>query len=157
LLEVVVSGTVRVMTPEAFEKSEAEKKEISKIAEEHVLQSERERLNSMGAIKQAQQIDHIAIRNVAAGYDIASFNGKNSENKDRFIEVKAGKSTPIRFFISRNELETAKRLRAQYYIYYVCVKDKTPKDIYVFQDPSEGVMKDPKFKICIDTYEISEK
>jgi len=157
LLAVVISDTVMVVTPEALEKSEAEKRELTKIAEEYVLESERKRLKNTGAITQAKNIDHIAIRNVAAGYDIASFDDKNSENYDRFIEVKAGKSTPIRFFLSRNEFETAMRLKARYYIYYVCVKDKNPKELYIFQNPNEGIMKDPKFETHIDTYEISER
>lgn len=157
LLEIVVSNTVMVITPEVFEKSEAAKKEIANIAEEYVLQNERNRLSSIGAVEQSKRVDRVALRNVAAGYDIASFNDANSQNHDRFIEVKAGKPTPINLFFSRNEFETAKRIRNNYYIYYVCIKDKKPKELYVFQNPIEGIMKDPKFEICTDTYEISEK
>lgn len=156
-LEITLSHTVMVITPDMLEKSEFEKREISKIAEKHVLQSERKRLNNAGAIKQAKNIDYIAIKNVAAGYDIASFNDKNSENYDRFIEVKAGKPTPIRLFFSRNEFETAKRLGDKYYIYYVCIKNKKSREFYIFQNPVEGIIKDPKFEVFTDTYEISEK
>ena len=157
LLEIVVSNTVMVITPEAFEKLEAAKKEIANIAEEYVLQNERNRLSSIDAVEQSKRVDHVALKNVAAGYDIASFNDKNSKNHDRFIEVKAGKPTPTNYFFSRHEFETARRLRNRYYIYYVCIKDKKPKELYVFQNPIEGIMKDPKFEIRTNTYEISEK
>jgi len=157
LLSVVISRTVMVITPEAFKKSEDQKMEVSRIAEEYVLESERKRLKNIGAIKQEKDIDYVATKNVAAGYDIASFNNKDSVNHDRFIEVKAGKLNPIRFFVSKNEFENAKRLKAKYYIYYVCMEDKKPKEIYIYQNPTEGVMKDPNFEIHTDTYEISEK
>lgn len=157
LLEIVVSNTVMVVTPEAFEKSEAAKKEIANIVEEYVLQNERNRLIGIGAAEQSKRVDHVALRNIAAGYDIASFNDKGSKIHDRFIEVKAGKPTPINYFFSRNEFETAKRLRNNYYIYYVCVKDKKPTELYVFQNPIEGIMEDPKFEIHTNIYEISEK
>lgn len=157
LLEPYISGNLMVITPEKFKQSEVEKEELSKIAEEFVLQSERKRLKSMGAIEQSKKVDHIALRNVAAGYDIVSFNDQDSNTHDRFIEVKAGKSRPIRFFFSRNEFETAKRLKGKYSIYYVCVKDKRPQEIYIFSDPTVGVMKDAKFEIRIDTYEVQEK
>jgi len=156
-LETVVSETVTVITPDALEKSEAEKKEISKISEEYVLKNESSRLISTNAAKQSKNINHVALKNVAAGYDIASFDGKDSQNHDRFIEVKAGKRTPIRFFLSRNEFETAKRLKGRYYVYYVCMEDKKPRELYIFSDPTQGIMKDPKFIISTDTYEISEK
>src|SRR3989338_5173698 len=156
-LEGIVADTMMVVTPEVFEKSEAAKKEIANIAEEYVLQNECNRLSGIGAAEQSKRVDRVALRNIAAGYDIASFNDKGSKTHDRFIEVKAVKPTPINYFFSRNEFETAKRLRNNYYIYYVCVKDKKPTEIYVFQNPTEGIMKDPKFEIQTDTYEISEK
>lgn len=156
LLEKVISRLV-VITPEAFEKSEAEKKEIARIAEDYVMQSERTRLKDSGAILQSERVEHIAQENVAAGYDIASFNDENSTIPDRFIEVKAGKTTPIRFFFSRNEFETAKRLKTKYFIYYVCMKDKKPRELFIFTDPVVGVMKDKKFLTQTDTYEVSEK
>lgn len=157
LLTVAVSDSVMVLTPEAFKKLEIEKSELSKIAEEYVLESEYKRLKESGAIKQAKNIDHVAIRNIAAGYDIASFGNKNSESHDRFIEVKAGKATPIKFFFSRNEFKIASRLKNRYYIYYVCIKNKKAKEIYIFQNPTEGIMKDPNFEVYIDIYEVSEK
>lgn len=156
LLAVVVSDTVMVITPETFEKSEAYKKELAEIAERYVLQNESSRLLGVGATKQSKQIDHVALRNVAAGYDIASFDDADSQNHDRFIEVKAGRHTPIRFFFSKNEFEIAKRLKESYYIYYVCMKDKKPTELYIFQNPTEGIMKDLKFATQTDTYEIEE-
>ncbi|MDP3793110.1 MAG: DUF3883 domain-containing protein [bacterium] len=155
-LEMVVSDTIMVVTPSMLEKSQIGKMEVAIIAEKYVLQNERNRLNNIDAVEQSKKVDHVALRNVAAGYDIASFNDKNSQSQDRFIEVKAGISTPINFFFTRNEFETATRLKARYFIYYVCIKDKKPNEIYVFQNPIEGIMKDLKFKIITDTYEISE-
>lgn len=157
LLEGFISNNLLVVTPEDFEKSEAEKRELSRIAEEYVLKGERARLERISAIKQSKSIDHVAVKNVAAGYDIASFDNQNSVVHDRFIEVKVGKPTPINFFLSRNEFETAKRIKDKYCIYYVCIKNKKPQELFIFCNPTETIMKDPKFTICIDTYEISEK
>ena len=155
-LEVVVSHTLMVITPDQFKASEAAKIEIANISEKYVLQNERNRLIALGAVEQSKKVDRVSLKNVAAGYDVASFNDKDSIDHDRFIEVKAGKPTPINFFFSRNEFETAKRLRNQYFIYYVCIKGGKPREVYVFQNPIEGVMKDQKFYVRTDTYEIRE-
>ena len=53
-LEGVVADTMMVVTPEAFEKSEAAKKEIASIAEEYVLQNECNRLSGIGAADQSK-------------------------------------------------------------------------------------------------------
>lgn len=156
-LEKFLSENLMVVTPEMFESAEAEKIEMSRIAEEYVLKNETDRLRREGALQQSKQVDYIARKNVAAGYDIASFVNRESAYYDCFIEVKAGQSTPIRFFLSRNEFETAKRLKKKYYIYYVCMKGKIPQEVFVFKNPVENIMKDPKFTIRTDAYEIFEK
>jgi hypothetical protein len=156
-LEKFIANTLLVVTPEMFEKSENERKELAEIAEMYVLQTECNRLKNTGAIKQSKGIDYVALRNIAAGYDIASFNDQNSKTHDKFIEVKAGNSTPINFFLSKNEFESAKRLKDEYFIYYVGIKNKKPKEIFIFNDPVKNIMKDPRFIINVDTYEISEK
>ena len=50
LLAIVVSDTIMVVTPEAFERLEANKRELSKLAEEYVLESEQERLKNKGGL-----------------------------------------------------------------------------------------------------------
>ena len=75
--------------------------------------------------------------NVAAGYDIKSFESKQDKNGlaiPRFIEVKAVASINYRFYWTRNEIEVAKQLRNRYYLYLVPISGKNGIDI-------QGLMK----------------
>lgn len=85
-------------------------------AEEFVLKLEKERLPQMASnIKRISDID------VAAGYDIISYENNTSERYDRFIEVKCYIGTP-HFFWSENEVDIA-RIKAEKYI--LCLVDYT--------------------------------
>lgn len=96
-----------------------------------VLQFERERLTRAGKPDLASRIEHIALSNPAAGYDVLSF---GEDGTPRMIEVKAtvaGPSTQTSFFLTRNELETARRTLesgGRFFLYRVFkVKSKAPK------------------------------
>ncbi len=72
---------------------------------------------------------------MAAGYDIYS---KSRNSGERCIEVKASTGNPESFFITRNEIETLKKLRDTAYLYLVQVEDmKAAKGRVVreIQDP----------------------
>lgn len=95
-------------------KRQLEKNElIGEKAELFVLEFEKNRLGRpLGSkIKRISEID------VAAGYDIISFNSIESKELDRFIEVKAISS--FGFYWSKNEYETAKLKGCTYYLYLV--------------------------------------
>jgi len=81
-------------------------------AEKFVLKFEFDRLNGN------KIIDWVAEYSVAEGYDIASFEKEESENNDKFIEVKSYSGRPY-FFWSRNEIEIARIKKHEYYLYLI--------------------------------------
>lgn len=83
-------------------------------AEEFVLKLERKRLPGL-----AQKIKRISDFDVAAGYDIVSYESNESEHYNRFIEVKCYMGSP-HFFWSENESDVAK-IKADKYI--LCLVD----------------------------------
>lgn len=83
-------------------------------AEEFVLGLERKRLPEL-----AQKIKRISDFDVAAGYDIVSYENNETEHYDRFIEVKCYMGSP-HFFWSENESDVA-RIKAEKYI--LCLVD----------------------------------
>ena len=83
-------------------------------AEEFVLGLEKKRLPEL-----AQKIKRISGFDVAAGYDIVSYENNETEHYDRFIEVKCYMGSP-HFFWSENESDVA-RIKADRYI--LCLVD----------------------------------
>ncbi len=83
-------------------------------AEEFVLGLEKKRLPEL-----AQKIKRISDFDVAAGYDIVSYENNETEHYDRFIEVKCYMGSP-HFFWSENESDVA-RIKADRYI--LCLVD----------------------------------
>lgn len=83
-------------------------------AEEFVLGLEKKRLPGL-----AQKMKRISDFDVAAGYDIVSYENNGSEQYDRFIEVKCYMGSP-HFFWSENESDVA-RIKADKYI--LCLVD----------------------------------
>lgn len=83
-------------------------------AEEFVLGLEKKRLPEL-----AQKIKRISDFDVAAGYDIVSYENNETEHYDRFIELKCYMGSP-HFFWSENESDVA-RIKADKYI--LCLVD----------------------------------
>jgi hypothetical protein len=105
----------RAMTLHAL-KAQLEAQERQGTAAEHfVVAYERRRL---GAHPRAELIRSIASEDVAAGFDIVSYETDFSLMFDRFIEVKSFRATAA-FYWSRNEREVARRLGNSYCIYLV--------------------------------------
>ncbi|MEM6326816.1 MAG: DUF3883 domain-containing protein [Bacteroidota bacterium] len=95
-------------------KKEAER--IGRLGEEHVLAAERTRLSDSGRQDLAGRVEHVALTDVGAGYDILSFELNGSP---RYIEVKATRSDRSGFEITANEIETAAVLGQTYWLYRV--------------------------------------
>ena len=89
-------------TLEQLMKQQEEQSKRGLEAEEFVLKLERDRLPGKAA-----QIKRISDFDVSAGYDIVSFEGADSTQYDRFIEVKCYLGSE-RFFWSENESDVAK-------------------------------------------------
>lgn len=89
-------------------------------AELWVARFEQDRLKRAGCDLEASAVSVIADLDVAAGYDIESFDGRSADLRpDRFIEVKSTASEEPVFFWSENERATATDLGSQYWIYHL--------------------------------------
>ena len=101
-----------------------------------------------------ENIKRISEIDVAAGYDIVSFNSSDSREPDRFIEVKAVSASG--FFWSKNEYEVAKLKGDSYYLYLVEL-GRIDEPGYVpemIQDPAANVMESDDWFVEARSYHI---
>ena len=85
-------------------------------AEQYVLTLEVQRLSSGGRPDLGKLVERVAARDVAAGYDIRSF---ELDGSDRYIEVKSATGDNIRFFLSRNECRFLEDNETTAWIYFI--------------------------------------
>ena len=124
-------------------------KEVGEKAEQLTLSYEKERLNELDYPDMAMSIEQISKIDVAAGYDVESFNGKDSTlSPDRMIEVKGTSGSSPYFYWSENEIKTAKNLKEKYWVYlWIEVKSKTEGTLYKkIQNPYEKLFRKSKKK-----------
>lgn len=82
-----------------------------------VIEHEQQKLRDAGCHDLAARVEHIALSDSAAGYDILSF---EQDGGERFIEVKTttgSASTP--FYISENEVNVSRELQDRFWLYRV--------------------------------------
>lgn len=124
----------------------AEQEEIGFAAEIAIVGFERERLSpSLG-----ERIQHISLRNAAAGYDILSATATPSGVLPRYIEVKAVPGSSFRFFWTENEVAVASLLGPLYYLYLVPVGSSgelLTSRVVILGDPSSTVLNGPDWMI----------
>jgi len=96
---------------------EQKNRDLGHAGELLVIEYEKKRLCDAGRNDLASKVEHIALSDSAAGYDILSFELDGSE---RFIEVKTttgSASTP--FYISENEVAVSRQLLERFWLYRV--------------------------------------
>lgn len=96
---------------------EQRNRELGLAGERLVIEYEQKRLLQAGHSDLAARVEHIALSDSAAGYDILSF---EEDGTEKFIEVKttAGPaSTP--FYISENEVNVSRQLKDRFWLYRV--------------------------------------
>jgi len=125
------------ISEERFKKIKESREAIGQAGENWVINHERSYLTTKGRIDLAIQITRISETNIAAGYDILSFELDSSK---KFIEVKATALSKTEFFISANELEIAKQLNGNYWIYLISEIYGEPK-LFTIQDPTKEIGK----------------
>ena len=103
------------MTPEQLKEVQKAQEERGEIAERHILECEQIRLKNH---PMAEQIKRVSEINVSEGYDIQSFQSMESNEIDKFIEVKSFLESE-RFFWSINEIKVAARKKENYSLYIV--------------------------------------
>ena len=132
-------------------KKQLEDNELSgEKAELFVLDYERNRIGA----PLCEEIKRISEIDVAAGYDIVSFDSSESMEPDRFIEVKAVSGSG--FFWSKNEYEIAKLKGDTYFLYLVELSnvDELGYAPEMIQNPAMNVMESDGWFVEAQTYHI---
>jgi len=126
--------------------------EVGEQAEQYVLDYERKRVNCDSLASRVRVISDI---DVSAGYDIVSFNSNNSDEYDRFIEVKAV-SADLRFFWSRNELETARLKGGRYYLYLIELPKTSSSNYHPIMicNPASALLESNEWLLEAQTYVV---
>lgn len=112
-----------VITPKRLNKILSEKNKIGLLAELRIVEYEKNRLKGLGI---NNDVEHVAMVNVALGYDIKSW---ETENNKRYIEVKAVSKSDYKFHWSKNEIEISEKYGDEYFLYLLPVKDNKTFDI----------------------------
>ena len=151
ILQDAKVNLLRGLSPERLMEKLERDKEAGAAAEAFVVEYEKRRIGGALAGK-VQQVSLIA---VAAGYDIASFETVQSTKPDRFIEVKAIGDNG--FYFSKNELDTAKKLGAQYCLYLVDMKKVEQNDYVpeIIRNPSLVFSDTSDWRIVPDSYHVT--
>lgn len=135
---------------------------VGKIAEDIVLGFEKKRLQELNCLAESECIQKISDLNVAAGYDIASFDGQNLElTHDRFVEVKGSTGTQVNFYWSKNEIEQAEILGSRYWIYFVGEVDEKSRtsncEPILINDPAKNISQKSGFDMECQQFYIKRK
>lgn len=115
IFPLIESEHKRGMSPEKLKKQLANQEKCGLEAELFVMEYERKRLS---AHLRVEDIKHVALFDVTAGFDILSFSTNQSYILDREIEVKSYAGQP-HFYFSRNEYDRAKENKNGYFLYLV--------------------------------------
>jgi len=123
-------------------------KKFARAAENFIVEWEKHRLIFQGDEHLTKFVRRVSSENVNLGYDIASVEGGKSGDMDRFIEVKASCGTNISFYWTSNEMDCARKLGENYWIYFVprahMLPVKMPK-VHIIRNPISCIGKTLKF------------
>lgn len=102
----------------------------------------------------SEKVRRISEIDVTAGYDIVSFDSPQSQEPDRFIEVKAVSSAG--FYWSKNEYEIAKLHGEKYFLYLVDLSKIADEEYspVVIANPAFTVMSSQDWLIEPESYHI---
>ena len=139
-LFVSARNNVNHISPALLQKNVVTRTDIGHAAEEMIVKYECERLGPA----HSEKVDHVSIRNTAAGYDIFSITSEpNAQVVPRFIEVKAVSPVTFQFYWSKNEVAIARTLSAWYFLYLLPVNRNGKFNIdklKVIPDPCNTVL-----------------
>lgn len=100
----------------------------SRKAEKLTIKHEKQRLNQLGISKPPEWT---GLDDNFAGYDVLSYDVKNDNEVNRMIEVKSTVASPLRFYLSRNEWDTAVSVGDAYY-FHIWDMAAEPPTLYEF-------------------------
>ena len=110
-------------SPKKLEKDLKDKKQLGDDAEKLIFKKEQYKVDQ---INPSLKVDHVALRDVSAGYDIQSFEKKDDRVEKIYIEVKAVSKSNYKFHLSVQEKQTANKLKDKYFIYLLPVDKSNP-------------------------------
>lgn len=113
-----------------------EKKEIGRLGEEKVIEYEKNFLINNGRSDLANYVQQISKKSISEGYDILSFDINGNK---KFIEVTSSKSNTDCFYLTDNELNVARQLNVQYWIYKVILHENGEVTIKQFNNPANKI------------------
>ncbi len=117
-LYIGIRDRCRRLSPSVLQGNIKDREAIGWAAEEMVLSYEKNRVGP----DFAHLVDHVSVRNVAAGYDIRSFTLLGRDlTIPRYIEVKAVSGRALTFYWTANEIKMASLLGEGYYLYLLPV------------------------------------
>lgn len=121
-------------------------------AEQYALSFERKRVINSSLVERIRIISDI---DVCAGYDIVSFNSKDSIDYDRFIEVKAISGNKA-FFWTKNELCTAKLKGERYFLYLIDLQRISDENYIplIIKNPANIIFTSEEWLVEPQTYHI---
>lgn len=140
------------LTLEELLKQKEEQSQRGLEAEEFVLELERNRLPL-----KAYKIKRISDFDVAAGYDIVSYDSNESMKYDRFIEVKCYVGKP-HFYWSENECDTARQKGSKYILClvdYTRIKEPGYTPQYI-RNPYDDIFTNENWLVNAASYKIQE-
>ena len=117
---ILTKFSKREHSPEWLKRELLDKEMLGLAAEKIIVNYEENRIKQFG---NNLKVDHVALRDVSAGYDIQSFEG----NEKIFIEVKAVSLSNYKFHLSASEYQTAINLKDKYYVYLLPVDHSKPE------------------------------
>lgn len=152
-LKEKLSSSKRKLTLLEFKTQLSRQEEYGEKAELFVLDFEQRRLQGHPSVCSIRRLseDH-----VNAGYDIESFNDRESVFVDRYIEVKSYSGDAV-FYWSRNEVQIAREMADKYFLYFVD-RDKMLQPGYVprmFQNPYLKIFENEYWKKEPESWRIS--
>ena len=128
------------ITPAKLKQRLIQKDKVGSAAELKILKYEKNRLGA----EYERFVEHISVKNEAAGYDIKSVTVVGNSTEPRYIEVKAVPSDSYRFYWSQNEIRVAELMNSNYYLYLLPVKSKmefATDKLKIISDPVPEILK----------------
>ena len=118
--DILTQFSKREFSPEQLKNKLINQEMLGLAAEKIIVNYEKNRIKQFG---NNLKVDHVALRDVSAGYDIQSF----ERNEKIFIEVKAVSLSNYKFHLSTSEYQTAINLKDKYYVYLLPVDHSKPE------------------------------
>lgn len=139
----------------ALASQQRRREEIGFAAELVVLDYERLRLGDRG-----RDVEHVSAEQPFACYDIKSFTITSEGAKERFIEVKAVSHASLEFYWSRAEMDAARLLRDNYFLYLLPYKlggGFAVEALKIICDPHRELHEDQTWEVTEDVVHFRKK